>query len=512
MSNDFVRIFDTTLRDGEQSPGATMTLGEKLRIAKVLESLGVDAIEAGFPAASAGEIQAVQAISSVVSNAEVVALCRTRSGDIEAAWTAIKDAAKPRLHVFIATSELHLKHKLRMTEEEVMAEIQRGVTACRELCSSVEFSAEDASRTDIGFLREAMSCAVEAGATILNVPDTVGYAMPAEYGEMIAEIVAIAGGNALVSAHCHNDLGLAVANSIAAIQAGARQVECCINGIGERAGNAALEELVMALRTRREFIGVESRINSEHLVAASKLVSDITGFAVQPNKAIVGRNAFAHESGIHQHGVLRERTTYEIMDPADVGFLDASIVLGKHSGRAALSSRMAELGYQVEGEELASIFRRFKELADRKKRIYDDDLRALYANQPGEDTARIKVESITFEGGTEETSKATAVLTVDGREVTDRASGDGPVDAAFTAIRAAVGADGVVLEDYAISSVTEGTDAQGRVSVTVSQNGRVARGHATHTDVVVASAYALVDALNRNATMGGWTPGTEAAE
>ncbi len=512
MSNDFVRIFDTTLRDGEQSPGATMTLGEKLRIAKVLESLGVDAIEAGFPAASAGEIQAVQAISSVVSNAEVVALCRTRSGDIEAAWTAIKDAAKPRLHVFIATSELHLKHKLRMTEEEVMAEIQRGVTACRELCSSVEFSAEDASRTDIGFLREAMSCAVEAGATILNVPDTVGYAMPAEYGEMIAEIVAIAGGNALVSAHCHNDLGLAVANSIAAIQAGARQVECCINGIGERAGNAALEELVMALRTRREFIGVESRINSEHLVAASKLVSDITGFAVQPNKAIVGRNAFAHESGIHQHGVLRERTTYEIMDPADVGFLDASIVLGKHSGRAALSSRMAELGYQVEGEELASIFKRFKELADRKKRIYDDDLRALYANQPGEDTARIKVESITFEGGTEETSKATAVLTVDGREVTDRASGDGPVDAAFTAIRAAVGADGVVLEDYAISSVTEGTDAQGRVSVTVSQNGRVARGHATHTDVVVASAYALVDALNRNATMGGWTPGTEAAE
>lgn len=514
MSNapDFVRIFDTTLRDGEQSPGATMTLGEKLRIAKALESLGVDAIEAGFPVASAGEIEAVQAISAIVKHAEVVALCRTRSGDIEAAWTAIKDAAKPRLHVFIATSELHMKHKLRMTKAEVMAEIQRGVTECRELCSSVEFSAEDASRSDIGFLREAMSCAVEAGATFLNVPDTVGYAMPAEYGAMIAEIVAIAGDKALVSAHCHNDLGLAVANSIAAVQAGARQVECCINGIGERAGNAALEELVMALRTRREFVGVESKVQAEHLVAASKLVSDITGFAVQPNKAIVGRNAFAHESGIHQHGVLRERTTYEIMDPADVGFLDASIVLGKHSGRAALSARMSELGYELQGDELARIFKRFKELADRKKRIYDDDLRALYANQPGEAAGRIQVTSLTFEGGTEGTPHAVAVLTVDGREVTDRASGDGPVDAAFSAIRSAVGADSVVLEDYAISSVTGGTDAQGRVSVTVSQNGRVARGHATHTDVVVASAYALVDALNRNATMGGWTPGTEAAE
>jgi 2-isopropylmalate synthase len=512
--SDFVRIFDTTLRDGEQSPGATMTLDEKLRIAKVLEALRVDAIEAGFPAASPGEVASVRAIASVVKNAEVVALCRTRQEDIDAAWSAIGEAAKPRLHVFIATSDLHLEHKLRMTREEVLAEIARGVAACRSLCDSVEFSAEDATRTDMGFLREAMACALEHGATVLNVPDTVGYALPDEYGRRIGEIVALAGDKAIVSAHCHDDLGLAVANSIAAIQAGARQVECCVNGIGERAGNAALEEVVMALRTREPYLGIASNVNTRHLVAASRLVSDVTGFSMQPNKAVVGRNAFAHESGIHQHGVLRERTTYEIMDPVDVGFAKTSLVLGKHSGRAALKSRLEELGYEVDRESLNGIFERFKALADRKKAIYDDDLRALFADSPIAEPAMRLVDA-EFRSGMGAKPWAAATVEVEGQQVRREETGDGPVDALIRAIRACVGAEDVIVTDYALASVTEGADAQGRVFVTVSDGKKTNRGHATHTDVVIASGLALVDALNRHARATTWSPeprDNEAAE
>ncbi len=506
---DYVRIFDTTLRDGEQSPGATMTLAEKLRIAQALEGLRVDAIEAGFPAASLGEIEAVRAISEVVEHAEIVALCRTRDGDIEAAWKAIGQAKKPRIHVFIATSALHMEHKLRMTPEQVLKEIERGVSACRSLCPRVEFSAEDATRSDMGFLKEAMSAALDAGATVLNVPDTVGYAMPDEYAARIAEIVALAGDRAIISAHCHDDLGLAVANSIAAVQAGARQVEVCVNGIGERAGNAALEEVVMALRTRRSHIGIATNINTPRLLSASRLVSDITGFSMQPNKAVVGRNAFAHESGIHQQGMLRERNTYEIMNPTDVGFAETSLVLGKHSGRAALAKRFETLGYSLTPDALADMLVKFKALADRKKNIYDDDLRSLWASRKGATEApepAITLEHITFRGGSDGKPTADVKLIVDGVPVEAHGVGDGPVDAVITALRDCVGAEDLLLEDYAISSVTGGTDAQGRVYMTVSNGTTKTRGNAIHTDVVVASAMAFVDALNRHRNGGGWSP------
>ncbi|MCB9508153.1 MAG: 2-isopropylmalate synthase [Myxococcales bacterium] len=490
-----VLVFDTTLRDGEQSPGATMTLEEKLQIAAKLELLGVDVIEAGFPVASPGELECVRAIAGVVKSASVAALCRTRQGDIEAAWEAIREAAHPRLHVFIATSDLHLHHKLRMTRAEVLDEIARGVAACRALCADVEFSAEDATRSDPDFLAEAMAVAVRAGATVLNVPDTVGYAVPHEYGALIARIVAVAGDRAIVSAHCHDDLGLAVANSLAAVAAGARQVECCVNGIGERAGNAALEEVVMALRTRHDALGCETGINPRHLVAVSRLVSDVTGFPMQPNKAIVGRNAFAHESGIHQHGVLTERTTYEIMDPAEVGFATTSLVLGKHSGRHALGARLAELGYEVDGETLADVFARFKALGERKKQVYDEDLRALMSQHAATVAGRFTLRDVRFAGGLQATATGAVTLLCGDEEVSRESAGDGPVDAVLAAIREAAGSS-AFLEDYTISAVTGGADAQGRVYVGISDGAIRARGQAAHTDVVVASALAFVDALN----------------
>ncbi|MED5464581.1 MAG: 2-isopropylmalate synthase [Myxococcota bacterium] len=497
VEGDYVRIFDTTCRDGEQSPGATMTRAEKLRIVKALEGLGVDVIEAGFPAASPGEVSAVREISATVETCEVAALCRTREGDIDAAWSAVKDAVKPRLHVFIATSDIHLEHKLKMTRDEVLAQIAQGVSACRSLTSRVEFSAEDATRSEAGFLREAMACAVEHGATILNVPDTVGYTTPVEYGKIISSIVELTEGtDAIVACHCHNDLGLAVANSLAAILAGARQVEGCINGIGERAGNAALEEVIMALRTRRDVFGIETRADSTKLLALSKLVSRITGIPVQPNKAIIGKNAFAHEAGIHQHGVLNERTTYEIMAPEDVGFNESSLVLGKHSGRHALRDRLKELGYALSDEELNRVFTSFKELADKKKDIYDPDLHALVANTVLNVEDYYELLNIEFTSGNEVTPHARAKLRAGSDVVEAECDGDGPVNAVVEAIKVASGLESVSLKDYSISAITGGSDAQGRVNVRVDKGGEIAQGQSTHTDVVVASAQAFVCALN----------------
>ncbi|MCB9680799.1 MAG: 2-isopropylmalate synthase [Alphaproteobacteria bacterium] len=492
---DFVRIFDTTLRDGEQSPGATMTLEEKLRIARKLDAMGVDVIEAGFPAASPGELRSVQQVAAAVHTAEVAALCRTREGDIRAAWEAIREAAHPRLHVFIATSDIHLEHKLRMTRAQVLEEIRFGVSLCRELCDSVEFSAEDATRSDLDFLCEAFRVAVDCGATVVNVPDTVGYTMPHEYDTIIRRVVATVGPDVVVSTHCHNDLGLAVANSLAAIAAGARQVEGCINGIGERAGNAAIEEVVMALSVRRELMGVGTRVDSRQLVAVSRMVRDCTGLTVQPNKAIVGRNAFAHEAGIHQHGMLANTLTYEIMRPEDVGWTASNLVLGKHSGKHALRARLVELGFQLDDAELGVAFDRFKRLCDRKKVIYDEDLYTLVADAQ-DHQAVYTLEAILFQSGSGMLPTATATVKEHAQVHSAAATGDGPVHAAIEAIRRCVGADDVVLEDFHLDAITGGSDAQGKVHVRVREGDLVAHGQASDTDIVVASAKAFVAALN----------------
>jgi 2-isopropylmalate synthase len=493
---DHVRIFDTTLRDGEQSPGATMTLDEKLRVARKLDGMGVDVIEAGFPAASPGELRSVQQVAAVVERAEVAALCRTREGDVRAAWEGVKDAKKPRIHVFIATSDIHLEHKLRMTREQVLEEIRRGVSLCRSLCERVEFSAEDATRSDLDFLCEAFRVAVEHGATVVNVPDTVGYTMPHEYEHIIRRVVATVGPDVVVSTHCHNDLGLAVANSLAAIRAGARQVEGCVNGIGERAGNAAIEEVVMALRTRRELMGVETRIDTRQLVAVSRMVREVTGLTVQPNKAIVGRNAFAHEAGIHQHGILANTLTYEIMRPEDVGWTGANLVLGKHSGKHALRDRLRVLGFELTEDELGAAFERFKRLCDQKKVIYDEDLHTIALGEADDAEQVFELVSVLFQSGTSMIPTASAVVSVRGEVVSQASTGDGPVHAAIEAIRKAVGAEQVVLEDYHLDAVSGGSDAQGKVQLRVRDGQIVAHGHATHTDVVQASAAAYVRALN----------------
>ena len=496
--SDFVRIFDTTLRDGEQSPGATMTRSEKLRVAKLLDEMGVDVIEAGFPAASPGELESVQALAATVKNAHVAALCRTREEDIRAAWEGVKDAANPRIHVFIATSDIHLAHKLRMTREEVLEQIKFGVTLSKSLCADVEFSAEDATRSDLDFLEEAMKMAVECGANVLNVPDTVGYTMPLEYAEIIRRIVKVTEGtDAIVSTHCHDDLGLAVANSLAAVSAGARQIECCVNGLGERAGNAALEEIVMALRTRKDLMDVETRLDTKKITSVSRLVSEVTGIPVQPNKAIVGRNAFAHESGIHQHGVLKQRTTYEILAPEDIGLVQSNIVLGKHSGRHALRNRLETLGFELADDELNRVFDAFKRLADKKKAIFDADLMALVNHQNPEVESFYVLSDLEFEGGSRREPSAKVVLKRGSVEATGASEGDGPVDAALEAVRRASGVKEAALVSYNISSVSEGSDAQGRVHITIDLSGRRFQGHATHTDVVVASALAFVGALNQ---------------
>ncbi|MGH6628898.1 MAG: 2-isopropylmalate synthase, partial [Burkholderiales bacterium] len=465
---DTVQIFDTTLRDGEQSPGFSMNVQEKLRMARQLEELGVDILEAGFPIASPGDLEGVRAVAGTIRGSKVAALARAKQVDVDAALRALEPAARPRLHVFLATSDLHLHYKLRMTRAQALAAILEMVSFGRQRCPEVEFSAEDASRTDIDYLCEVMAAAADAGATILNIPDTTGYSVPEEYGQIFRRVREHLGGRQgiTLSAHCHNDLGMAVANSLAAVRAGALQVECTINGIGERAGNAALEEIVMAVRTRQDIFGCDTRIDTTQIVPASRLVSGITGFPVQPNKAIVGANAFAHEAGIHQDGVLKHRETYEIMRAEEVGWAANRMVLGKHSGRNAFRNRLVEIGIEVESEEaLNTLFARFKELADKKHDIFDEDLHALVSEEA---TTHIqehfKLVSLTAHSETGESPFAKIVIAAGGHEEHAEAQGSGPVDASFKAIESIV-ASGAELQLFSVNNITTGTESQGEVTV-----------------------------------------------
>jgi 2-isopropylmalate synthase len=495
---DQVIIFDTTLRDGEQSPGIALDQGEKLEIAEQLARLGVDVIEAGFPVASQGDFEAVQAIAAGVTGPTICGLSRTALADIDRCWEAIEPAANRRIHTFIATSEIHMANKLKMTPEQVKAETAQAVTHARGYTNDVEFSPEDASRSDFDFMCEVLQIAVDSGATTLNIPDTVGFAIPSEWAARIAAIRERVQGDYVISSHCHNDLGLAVANSLAAIQAGARQVECTVNGIGERAGNAAVEEIVMALRTRADFYGgVDTGVRSEELARSSRLVSRLTGYPVQYNKAVVGRNAFAHESGIHAHGVLNERTTYEIMDPAAVGAGESKIVLGKHSGRHAFADALSKMGYDLSGDALNEAFTRFKELADRKVQLTEDDIEALVAEEVG-DTVRYRYQLVGVEchGGTSTKPQATVVLEANGEKLEATASGDGMVEAACSAIRTATGVEGR-LSDYSVTSVTGGVDALADVALRFEVDGHAVPGRGLATDVVEASARAFLNAINR---------------
>ena len=493
-------IFDTTLRDGEQSPGASMTRDEKLRIAKALERLRVDVIEAGFPAASPGDFAAVQAIAEAVRDSRVCGLARAREEDIRRAGEALRPAVAGRIHTFIATSPVHMQAKLRMTPEEVLERAVAAVTLARNLCDDVEFSPEDAGRSEEDFLCRVIEAAIAAGARTINIPDTVGYNLPDRFGRLIATLRERVPNSdqAVFSVHCHNDLGLAVANSLAAVQNGARQVECTINGLGERAGNAALEEIVMAVRTRADIFPCSTRIDTTQILATSKLVSTITGFPVQPNKAIVGANAFAHESGIHQDGVLKHRETYEIMRAEDVGWSTNRITLGKLSGRAAVRARLEALGIHLEGEALNQVFARFKDLADRKAEIFDEDLQSLVSDELQEeavDRYRLGYLRVCSEMGAH--PEATGYLWVDGVAKTESVVGGGPVDATFQAIEKIVRSEARLLL-FSVNAITTGTDAQGEVTVRLqAKDGRAVNGQGADTDIVVASAKAYVSALNR---------------
>ncbi|HVS66455.1 MAG TPA: 2-isopropylmalate synthase [Thermoanaerobaculia bacterium] len=503
--SDHVRIFDTTLRDGEQSPGATMTSAEKLEVARQLAVLGVDVIEAGFPAASPDDLEAVRRIAKEVGTQDgpiVAGLARCWREDIDKAWQAVQVARKPRIHTFLATSDLHMERKLGMTRDQVLSQIEHMVSFARSLCEDVEFSPEDASRSDAGFLVEALEVAIGAGAATLNIPDTVGYAMPVEYGKLIAYLRENTPGADTViwSAHCHDDLGCATANTLAAIEAGCRQVEVTINGIGERAGNTSLEEVVMSLRTRQPYYRVDTRINATELVRTSRLVANYTGIGVPRNKAIVGENAFAHEAGIHQDGMLKDQRTYEIMRPEDVGLTQSKLVLGKHSGKHALQVRLKELGFELDRDELREAFTRFKMLADKKKVVTDADLQAL-ANQELLAPDEIFVlTDLQVSAGRPGMPTATVRLRGPNDRVYVKAEvGTGPVDAAYRAIDAIVEAPSILLE-YNVHSVTEGIDALGEVTVRIAAGGdksRVFGGYGADTDVIVASAKAYVAAINR---------------
>jgi 2-isopropylmalate synthase len=497
MTNQ-VKIFDTTLRDGEQSPGISLDVAEKLEIADQLARLGVDVIEAGFPIASPGDFDAVEAIARSVRGPVITALSRTGFQDIDRAWEAVQHAEHPRIHVFIATSLIHMKKKLRMTEDQVKAEVVAGVHRARSYTDDVEFSPEDGSRSDVDFMCEVLQLAVDNGATTLNIPDTVGYGVPDEFGRLIALIIDRVDGDYVVSTHCHNDLGLAVANSLAGVRAGARQVECAVNGLGERAGNAALEEIVMAIKTRRDFFdGVETGVRTEELARTSRLVSRLTGYPVQYNKAVVGRNAFAHEAGIHQHGVLEDRETYEIIDASTVGQEAAQIVLGKHSGRHAFSDTLEKMGLRLQGDALNQAFRRFKELADRKVQLTDVDLEAIVAEELGTGAVhRYAIASLDVHGGTQSTPVAKVVLTDGDGKVDAEAEGNGMVDAVIAAIAKATGVTGTVL-DFKVSSVTGGGDALGDVVIQLQADGHTASGRGLATDIVEASARAYLNAVNK---------------
>jgi len=501
MADDqHIRIFDTTLRDGEQSPGGSMNQAEKLELARALAALGVDVIEAGFPIASPGDFDAVRAIAMEVTGSIVCALARCNDRDIDRAWEAIQHAQSPRIHVFLATSAIHREHKLRMTKEEIIARAVAGVTRARGYCADIEFSPEDAARTELDFLCEVVEAAIAAGATTVNIPDTVGYAMPSQYAAVIRALKGRVPNieQAVISTHCHDDLGFAVANSLAGVEAGARQVECTINGIGERAGNAALEEIVMALTTRQDYYGLSTRIKTERLYPVSRMLSSITGLVVQRNKAIVGRNAFAHESGIHQDGMLKERSTYEIMRPEDVGVPKTDLVLGKHSGRHALKDRVEELGYTLTPEQMEKLFVDFKALADKKKEVYDEDLAVLIEGYLEDVPAHWQLVSLHTTAGSSVLPTATVqIRRPDGEVVQDAAIGDGPVDAIFKAVERVTGVK-ASLREFVVRSVTQGKDAQGEVSLEleVESDDRRIRGRAAWTDIIEASALAYINAVN----------------
>ena len=504
---DTVLIFDTTLRDGEQSPGCSMNLEEKLQVAAQLETLGVDIIEAGFAIASPGDFEAVSEVAKQCERATVASLARAASADIERAWEAVQHAKRPRIHTFIATSPLHMRVKLNKTPEEVLEAIIASVSLAAKLSPDVEWSAEDATRSDPDFLCRAVEAAIAAGARTINLPDTVGYATPETYGAMFRDVISRVpnADKAIFSTHCHNDLGLAVANTLAAVMAGARQVESTINGIGERAGNAAVEEIAMALKVRHDVMPVRTNVVSTEITRASRLISGITGFQVQPNKAIVGANAFAHESGIHQDGVIKDASTYEIMTPESVGLTTSNLVMGKHSGRAAFRQKLEELGYNLGDNAFQDAFARFKLLADAKKTVFDEDIVALVDDEVLRGHDRIQVKDVEIHCGT---GPARAILTleVDGEERTAATRGNGPVDALFAAIREIVPHDQSVLERYEVHAVTGGTDAQAEVSVLLSENGRTTRGRGAHHDTLVASARAYVNALNKLMVKRGRQP------
>jgi 2-isopropylmalate synthase len=503
-----IKIFDTTLRDGEQSPGCSMNLEEKLQVAAQLETLGVDIIEAGFAIASPGDFEAVSEVARQSKTATVASLARAANADIERAWEAVQHAVSPRIHTFIATSPLHMRVKLNKTPEEVLEAIERTVKLARNICPDVEWSAEDSTRTDPDFLCRAVEIAIASGARTINLPDTVGYATPQTYGAMFKDVITRVPNAdlAIFSTHCHNDLGLAVANTLAAIIEGAGQVESTINGIGERAGNAAIEEIAMALKVRQDVMPYRTNIVSTEITRSSRLISGITGFQVQPNKAIVGANAFAHESGIHQDGMIKDSSTYEIMTPESVGLTHSSLVMGKHSGRAAFRQKLQELGYTLGDNAFQDAFARFKELADAKKAVYDEDIIALVDDEVLRGHDAIQVKEVEVYCGSNGPQRAILTLEVDGEDKTVTSRGNGPVDALFNAIRLIVPHDGSMLERYEVHAVTGGTDAQAEVSVLLSENGRTTRGRGAHQDTMVASVRAYVNALNKMMVKRGKAP------
>lgn len=504
-----LKIFDTTLRDGEQAPGFSMQVAEKLQLAKALAALGVDVLEAGFPIASPDDHKAVRTVAEQVEGLVIAALARCIDADIDIAWDALQYAAKPRIHVFLATSAIHREHKLKMAKQEILARTRAGVARAKSYCEDVEFSPEDASRTEREFLSEVIEAAIESGATTINVPDTVGYTVPHEFEELFRWLKSNIRGidQVTLSVHCHDDLGMAVANSLAAIRGGARQVECTINGIGERAGNCSLEELVMVLATRGEEYGVSTGIETTRLVPSSRLLSTITGIAVPPNKAIVGRNAFAHEAGIHQHGVLSHASTYEIMTPASVGFDGDRFVLGKHSGRHALRDRIQTLGYELDKDAFERLFVAFKDLADRKQEILDADLDVLVLAAGSQVIGPWSLESLHTSAGTDRLATATVSLShSNGKRIDEAATGDGPIDAIFRALVRATGHRGAHLEDYHVRSVTLGEDAQGQVTVVCRRDGKAFRGNGYSTDIVEASAQGVLDVINQWEILGEAEP------
>lgn len=498
--SDKLIIFDTTLRDGEQSPGASMTKDEKVRIAKSLERMKVDVIEAGFPIASVGDFEAVEAVANAITDSRICALSRALGGDIDRAGEALRGANASRIHTFIATSPIHMEMKLRMSPDQVVENAVKAVKRARQYTDDVEFSPEDAGRSEPDFLCRILEAVIDAGATTLNIPDTVGYNLPNQFGELIHTLRERIPNSdkAIFSVHCHNDLGLAVANSLSAVLNGARQVECTINGLGERAGNAALEEVVMAVRTRQDMFSCDTDIDTTQILTASRLVSGITGFTVQPNKAIVGANAFAHESGIHQDGVLKNRETYEIMRAEDVGWHTNRMVLGKHSGRNAFRTRLEELGISFDSEaDLNAAFKRFKELADKKHEIFDADLQALVTDTSTREVdERIRLVSLLAHSETGETARAIVTLSIDGEEQKIESTGGGPVDAAFKAVEKIVQSQ-TELQLYSVSNITKGTDSQGEVNVRLEKGGRIVSGQGSDTDIVTASVKAYIQALNK---------------